>query len=152
MRKRALKLALIGFLMGMVIGNLISFLSGGNFVNTRLASLTGSEALSVVLNTLLSGFLGAAAMGSTVVYEIERWPLAAVSAVHYLIVEISYICVALPLGWVHDFRELLIMLGIQLVIYFIIWMIMYLRYRRHVKQLNDLLAKSRETKPSEPTK
>ena len=143
MRKKLFILAGIGFLLGIVAGSLIAWLTGGSLVNARLAAWTGSGAASVVLQTLISGLLGAIAMGGTVVYEIERWSLTACSVTHYLMTEVSYVAIALLLGWVESLEGLLVMLAIQLVIYVIIWLIMYRRYQAQVRELNQLLEKSK---------
>ena len=142
MRKQFLTLAGIGFVMGMVMGNLIAWFTGGTLVNARLAAWTGSEAASIVIQTVVSGLLGAIAMGGTMVYEIERWPLLAMSVTHYLMIAVTYVAIALLLGWADSPKKLIRMLLIQLAVYFIIWLIMYLRYRAQVRKLNELLDKS----------
>lgn len=143
MRKRFFILAGIGFLLGMLTGSLIAWLTAGTLVNARLAAWTGSDSAAVILQMLISGLLGSVAMGGTVVYEIERWPLTACSVTHYLMTEVSYAAIALLLGWVESLNGLLIMLAIQLVIYVIIWLIMYRRYQAQVRELNQLLEKSK---------
>ena len=140
------KRAGIGFLMGMVIGNMIAWLTsagGGAFYSAEFASRLGGMVPAAILQTLLSGLLGAGSMGSTVVYEIERWPLALSTAAHYLIIEAFYVPVALLLEWVDSLPALLISMGIQLIIFFIIWLIMYLRYKAQVRELNELLKKGK---------
>ena len=147
MRKRILKLVAIGFLGGMVMGNLIAYLTGGSFVNQKLLSLYGSEAGSVILQTLLSGLLGAIAMGGTEVYELERWPLALSSLTHYGMIVVTYTAIALSLGWVGGAAELLITIFIQTAAYAAIWMVIFLRYKRKVRELNELLEKSNRNDP-----
>ncbi len=143
MRKRFFILAGVGFLLGMLTGSLIAWLTAGTLVNDRLAAWTGSDPAAVILQTLISGLLGSVAMGGTVVYEIERWPLTACSVTHYLMTEVSYVVIALLLGWVDSLQGLLIMLAIQLVVYVIIWLIMYRRYQAQVRELNELLKESK---------
>ena len=143
MRKRFFILAGIGFLLGMITGNLIAWFTAGTLVNARLAAWTGSDAAAVSLQTLISGLFGSIAMGGTVVYEIERWSLTACSVTHYLMIEISYVVIALLLGWVESPKGLLIMLAIQLMVYVIIWLIMYWRYQAQVRELNELLKKNK---------
>ncbi len=147
MRKRILKLVAIGFLGGMVMGNLIAYLTGGSFVNQKLLSLYGSEAGSVILQTLLSGLLGAIAMGGTEVYELERWPLALSSLTHYGMIVVTYTAIALSLGWVGGAAELLITIFIQTAAYAAIWMVIFLRYKRKVRELNELLENSNRNDP-----
>ena len=144
MRKKITVLAVIGFFAGALMGNLIAWLTGGTLVNARLLAWTGSEALAVLVQTLLSGFMGAVAMGGVLLHEIERWPMALSAAVHWLLIEAVYVPVALGLGWVENGTELLIMMIVQLVVYLIIWVIMFLRWRAQVKQLNRLLKESGE--------
>ncbi len=147
MRKRILKLVAIGFFGGMVMGNLIAYLTGGSFVNQKLLSLYGSEAGSVILQTLLSGLLGAIAMGGTEVYELERWPLALSSLTHYGMIVVTYTAIALSLGWVGGAAELLITIFIQTAAYAAIWMVIFLRYKRKVRELNELLENSNRNDP-----
>ena len=151
MRRKCLKLAGIGFLGGMLLGNLIAWFSGGTLVNGRMMAWTGSPSASVVIQTLLSGLLGAIAMGSVVVHEIESWSLLRSAVVHYLIIEVSYLITACVLGWYQGLTDLLIILGIQLAAYAIIWLIMYRIYKGKVQQLNELLEKNRgENTPRQP--
>ena len=82
-------------------------------------------------------------MGSAVIHDIESWPLLRCAVVHYLIIEVSYIAIATILGWYVSLTELLIILGIQLIVFVIIWVIMYLRWKTQVRKLNELLAKNR---------
>ena len=144
MRRKCLILSVIGFLAGMIIGNLITWMASGTLVNTKLTALLGSEAGSVIVQTLLSGLFGAVAMGGIVIHEIEQWSILRCAVTHYLLIEIFYVPVALFLGWFGSLTELLIMIGIQLAVYFVIWLIMYLRCRAKVRKLNELLKESRK--------
>ena len=146
MRKRCFILSGIGFASGMIMGNAIEWLSGGTLVNTRIAEWCGSDIGAIIIQTLFSGFLGAIAMGGVVIHDIERWSLLRCAVVHYLLIEISYFVIATVLGWYGSLTELLITLGIQLVAFVIIWLIMYLRWKAQVRELNELLTKNRSVK------
>ena len=54
---------------------------------------------------------------------------------------ILYVPTAMFLGWADSAVEILIVEGILLVTYFIIWLIIYLRYKREVRSLNEMLGK-----------
>ena len=95
-------------------------------------------ALPLLLPFLFSGLYGALCMGGTVVYELEDWPLLRVSLTHYLICIVPYLPISLLLGWNSGIAELLIVMGVMTVVYFIIWLIMFLRYRAEVRELNDI--------------
>ena len=45
------------------------------------------------------------------------------------------------LGWADSATEILIVEGILLVAYFIIWLVIYLRYKKEVRSLNEMLNK-----------
>ncbi len=143
MRRKWFILSGIGFLAGMIIGNAIAWLSDGELVNARIAGWCGSAVGAVIIQTLFSGLLGAIAMGGVAFHDIESWSLLRCAAVHYLVIEVSYVAIATVLGWYGSLTELLIILGIQLAVYAIIWLIMYLRWKNQVQELNELLAKNR---------
>ena len=136
----------IGFLAGMLMGNLIKWLSGGTLVNAGIAGWCGSDIGAIIIQTLLSGLLGAIAMGGVVIHDIERWSLLRCAMVHYLLIVISYVVIATVLGWYASLADLLIILGIQLIAFVIIWLIMYLRWKARVRKLNELLGKNRSEK------
>ena len=77
-------------------------------------------------------------MAGTVLYEAERLPLAAATALHCVLCIGLFIPLALFLGWCSSVPELLIMTGCQLLGFFIVWLIMYARYCKEVKALNDM--------------
>ena len=56
-----------------------------------------------------------------------------------------FVCrpIALLLGWVRKTETLLMISGIQLVCFFIIWLFMYFGYKKQVKELNELQEKNR---------
>ena len=146
MRRKLLKMAGIGFALGMIMGNGIAWLADGTVVNPVLVNALGSRAGSVLIQTLLSGLLGAVAMGGTLLYDLERWPLLAVSVCHYGMIEAAYAAAALLLGWVRSGTELLIMMAVQLAVYLVIWLIMFLRYKAEVRRMNELLRESKNGK------
>ena len=141
MRAKLLKRAGLGYLLGMALGNFIAFAlrgAGGNMVSAALVARMGGETKALIVQTLVSGLYGAATMGGTVLYDIERWPLALSSAAHYLVVAVPFVPMALLLGWMRSPSEFLVVAGIQLVAYFLIWLILYAIYRRQVRELNEL--------------
>ena len=144
MLKKTLIRAGIGFLIGVVVGYAISFLTGLDHpdilisVPPRLLALTGSVPVSQVLQGLFSGLYGAACFGTMTFYQIERWPLALATGMHCAVIVLLYIPVGLFLGWLNSLTEILIVAGCQLVGFFIIWMIMNAIYKKQVKELNEM--------------
>ena len=153
MLKKTLKMAGIGFLLGIVIGNLIAFLTGNSdtggvtFASQKLLDMAGGKAIvAMLLQSLFSGLYGAACFAGMSFYEIERMPLAAATALHCALIILLFIPISLCLGWVSKIETLLMISGIQLVCFFIIWLIMYAGFKKQVKELNELQEKNRDQK------
>ena len=145
MLKRTLKRAGIGFLLGMATGNLIAFLSvviggGGKIVSVKAIEMCGGEVEALLLQSFLSGLIGFAGCGGMTFYEMEEWSLLRVMASHLGVVFAVFLPVSYVLGWFADLNELLILSGMMLVSYFIVWRIMCARYKKQVKELNELQA------------
>ena len=153
MLKKTLKAAGIGFLLGIVIGNLIAFLTGNSdtggitFAPQKLLDMSGGNAvIAMLLQSLFSGLYGAVCFAGMSFYEIERMPLAVATALHCALIVLLFIPIALLLGWVSNIQTLLMISGIQLVCFFIIWLIMYAVFKKQVKELNELQEKNRDQK------
>ena len=153
MLKKTLKMAGIGFLLGIVIGNLIAFLTGNSdtggvtFAPQKLLDMAGGKAIvAMLLQSLFSGLYGAACFAGMSFYEIERMPLAAATALHCALIILLFVPISLCLGWVSKIETLLMISGIQLVCFFIIWLIMYAGFKKQVKELNELQKKNRDQK------
>ena len=147
MIKRIIKLASIGFLTGMAVGNLIailfSYFSGGEvlvFAPELLEKTGGSAAGALALQTLMSGLLGAVNFGTVILYDLERPPLTLVSITHCAICLGAYFPIAFYLCWLRpDPREVGMMACIMIAAYMVIWLGMYVRCRMEVREMNELL-------------
>ena len=153
MLKKTLKAAGIGFLLGIVIGDLIALLTGNSdtegitFASQKLLDMAGGNGtVAMLLQSLFSGLYGAACFAGMSFYEIERMPLAVATALHCALIVLLFIPIALLLGWVSQIETLLIISGIQLVCFFIIWLIMYAGFKKQVKELNELQEKNENKK------
>ena len=150
MSKKIFKLALTGFVLGMLIGNLISFLTCDRnarplvIVSPVLVARTGSVPAAMVVNTLLSGLLGAVAWAGVILHDPDEVDIGLTKAavLHFLLIMVFNVPIALYCGWCPpDFLSLLIWIGIMAVSYFIVWLIMYIRYKKETADLNELLRK-----------
>ena len=145
MLKKTLKAAGIGFLIGMIVGNVIAFLTGNSgtggvtFASPQLLDMAGgSGTVAMLLQSLFSGIYGAVCFAGMSFYEIERMPLAAATALHCALIVLLFIPIALLLGWVSDIGTLLMISGMQLVGFFIIWLILYFGYKKQIRELNEM--------------
>ena len=145
MLAKTLKRAGIGFLLGIVVGDLIALITGNAstqgvpFASKQLLDMAGGNGvIAMLLQSFFSGVYGALCFAGMSLYEAERLPLAAATALHCAIIVLFYIPIALLLGWVSAIGEILFVAGIQIVAFFIIWLIMYFAYRKQVRELNEL--------------
>ncbi len=144
MRKKLLIRAGLGFLFGIVMVVLIPAVFNRapdgtiSLCSLQLVSRVGSETAAMLFSLLMYGLYGACCMGGTMLYEIERWPLALATAVHYLIVALGYALCAWLLCWNLRMKELLFIEGMMTLGFFLIWLFLYLRFRAEVRELNEL--------------
>ena len=145
MLKSFFRRAAMGFSLGILIGDGIAMATGSFsagelvLVSEGLIHRTGSMEVAFLIQTLLSGLYGALAFGTIVFYDIEKWPLVLATALHCLVVVGLFIPVSLFLGWSNgDPVALLIMVGSQLVAFFIIWLIMNAIYKKQVREINEM--------------
>lgn len=143
MRKKALWLTLGGFVLGVGIGAIFHFLAGPD------AYLAQEENWPVLLlYFVFSGLYGAVNMGSSAVYGIEGWSILRCTFTHFLICvgsTLLFFGMMILLGWmsVPPAGVCALTGAAFLAVYFLIWLVQYLAYRRKVKKMN---AKLREWK------
>lgn len=133
-RKKTLLLAAAGFAAGLLVGLGFLFVTGINAYYAQNGP--GRLALYIVL----SGVLGAVNLGTTTIYSLEHWGLLRCTLTHFLIAMASFCTVGFALGWL-SLREpvTLWMLPVCVMVYFIIWLVMYLCYRREIRRINRAL-------------
>ena len=144
-----LKRAAIGFVMGMVVGVLIvvakGFYNGGALVlPANLLAMTGSESGALLAQMLVSGAFGAIPMVGTVLYELDSWGLLKQAIVHFVSYTPIYVVLGTAMGWFEPTPVTIgVIVGFFAIGHTIIWLIMYLRYRAEVEQLDILLEQAR---------
>ena len=137
MGKKVLIRAAIGFPLGLLVAVILGVVDM-RFCSQELAARVGSEGLGIALQFLGSGLYGAACMVGTAFYDVERWSLALATALHYLIIAVGLALCNWLLKWGMGAGLLLTVLAGQTVGFFLIWLIIWLRYRKEVKELNEL--------------
>lgn len=140
MGKKVLIRAAIGFPLGVLVAVILGLVDM-RFCSEKLAARAGSEGLGIALQFLGSGLYGAACMVGTLFYDFERWSLAKATGLHYLIIAVGLILCNWLLCWGMGVGLLLTVLAGQTVGFFLIWLIMWLSYRKEVRELNELNAK-----------
>lgn len=132
--KKATLLGLAGFVIGSFIGACLM--------------LTGSKTFPEALPHILAGGLyGALAMGSSVVYGVEKWSIARATATHFLLVFALYFLLVISMGWFSlDAPAFWIVVGAMAAGYVLIWLLQYLFFRRRIRKMNDDLIKWKTNK------
>ena len=130
MWKKAVLLGALGYAVGLVIGMAI-FLCN--------SSRSFAETLPYIL---LSGIPGAVAMGSSVIYGVEKWSVARATVTHFLITFGCLYLAGLALDWFR-FGEpaFWIFTAAMIAAYVLIWLIQYMAYQRQVRKMNEDLQK-----------
>ena len=139
MLKKTLKLAGLGVLIGITVCNIITIAVSNDVpVTASLIERAGSMKAAFIIQTVLTGIYGALCMGTTVLYDAEKLPLAAASLIHCVICVCPFVPLSLFLGWSAGAVEVFIAAAMQTAGYFLIWLIIYLRYKKEIKDLNEM--------------
>lgn len=127
--KKATLLGLAGFVIGAAIVICLVLLDS--------QPLQGAFA-----HIVIGGIYGAVAMGSSVVYGIEKWSIARATATHFLLVFALYFLLVISMGWFSLSDPVFwIVVGAMVAVYILIWLLQYLSYRRQILEMNDELIK-----------
>ena len=146
MKDRLVNKLALGFIVGAISGTLIVLLintiskSSYHIATPDLAEAIGTES-AVILQTLLSGLYGLVCIGGTEFFRIEKWSLLRSTMTHLVCILVSFSTIGLILRWIRfDLPSLLFLLFIA-VAYFIIWIIMSIRWKRSIREMNSELEK-----------
>jgi len=105
MKKMLIIRIVIGFIVGVVMGNLITLMvnlaygEGAILVPPHQVEAMG-YGLALIFQTVLSGLLGVVCIGGISFYDIETWSLLQATIAHSLSMMISFIVVFSALQWV----------------------------------------------------
>ncbi|HHX70117.1 MAG TPA: DUF3021 domain-containing protein [Gallicola sp.] len=152
MKRKLIIRIILGFIVGAIIGNLITLLVNlGYGEKASIVSPHQVEAIgklwAIILQTILSGLLGVTGVGGIYFYDIESWSLLKSTIAHSLSILIGFIVVFPVLKWVpFTFWSCLIIAIIVSVVYALIWLIMYLIWKKEVEKMNEDLKSYKERK------
>lgn len=138
---------LIGFPIGMSIGNVISIISSLIFANgyyspcvPELIDTMGSEINAVIIQTFLCGILGSGFVLASVIWQKDNWSLIKQTGIYFAVVSALMMPIAYFTRWMeHSVIGFLSYFGIFFGIFFAIWIIQYAIAKRNVKKINATL-------------
>ena len=150
MLKSILKRAGFGFLLGVAVCAVISALaSDGSMVDPVFAERAGSLKGAVLLQLLLMGAYGALTMGLTVLYDLDHLPLTLSTGLHCVCCIAPFVFLAMLFRWTQGIRGILLIAGLQLLGFFLVWLILYVRYRKQINELNQMQAEALNNEKTE---
>ena len=103
---------------------------------------------SMIWQLIGSGLYGAVAMGGSIVYQFERWGLLKATLVHYTLTLAAFLITNAALNW-FPASVLAIVLIPFTVVYFIIWLVQYLRWKKTIQEMNQDLERLADQKKNE---
>ena len=147
MKKKVFFRSLLGFHLGISIGYIISIIIsicfGQGYYSPcapGIIDATGSEINAVILQTILSGLVGSAFAGSSVIWEMDNWSIAKQTSIYFLITSIVMMPIAYLMNWMdHSIMGFVSYFGIFIIIFIIIWVIQYFILKSKIKKINSKL-------------
>lgn len=147
-------LASLGFGLGVIIGTLITAITATlmigdgslHIIAPELSEVMGGDLKAFVIQSLVSGLLGAIGMGLSSVYYIESWSTIKATSIHFSITIVVFYATAFFLRWwsIKDVAFCLTMLGIFLIEYIIIWVSNYFIYKAQISKMNKALSEMKK--------
>ena len=144
MKKRLLAKSLIGLAIGAPVAHaitmLVNYFARGQYL-VCMPELTEKLGLAgaVIAQTLLGAIFGMIAFGGMCFFDIEKWSLLQASMAHCALILVAYIAVGLLLHWFSfDIIPILIMAFMIILVYALIWLIMYVLWKREIREMNRL--------------
>ena len=124
---------------GIAFGGFGPIIAGIIFLVLQLAGvdvkLTGVDIFIAILSTYLLAFVQA---GSSVFNQVEEWPLALSTGVHFASLYLVYIVVYLANRWIpFAWQVIAIFTGIFVSAYLAVWVTVYFIVRGVSKRLNQ---------------
>lgn len=147
MKKKAFLRGLLGFPLGIALGQVILivlslFWGDGRFTPCMpdLAANMGSEIGAVMLQTLFCGIIGASFAASSVIWEMDKWSIALQTGLYFAINSLAMLPTAYALHWMgHSVGGFLSYFGMFILYFAIIWAVQYFFWKRKLKRLNARL-------------
>lgn len=150
MKKKILIRAFLGALIGIVISYLItiviSVIIGDGIFYPCVPSFTeryGNEVTAVIVQTILSTFLGGGFSMASLIWEMDDWSLLKQTGVYFAIITILMMTVAYICEWMeHSLRGVLAYFGIFFAIFVVIWVIRYMSWKIRISKIKEKLIKN----------
>ncbi len=147
MLKKCIKRAVLGFMIGIFIGQTILiieslFVGDGNYYpfSEYLVSITSTKIAAVIVQYFITGIIGLTFASTTIIFELDKWSILAQTALHFIIMSIIMFFSGFFCGWFpHTVISTIIWFSVFIFVYIIIWISFMLYYRKKTKEINKAL-------------
>ncbi|MEG0366556.1 MAG: DUF3021 domain-containing protein [Coprobacillus sp.] len=149
MKEKIIKRCLIGAVVGISIGNMISIITsliwGQGYYSPcepTFVKQMGSEINAVIVQTLLTAILGAAYSGSSAIWEIEDISIAKQTGLFFLVTSLAMLPIAYVTHWMeHTFIGFAVYFLVFVAIFIVIWFTQYILWKNQIQQINKSIHK-----------
>ncbi|AYB41147.1 DUF3021 domain-containing protein [Brevibacillus laterosporus] len=135
--KKIIQSSLIGALIGLSASYIIITIV---LLQNQTRVINGQELL---LEFLLAVFLGVGCGLITLIFYFDRWPFVVKLSIHYVVVLILVLICGAIGDWYENPAEnpvrFLMFIGVQLIIYILVWAVLYWLNLREMKKINEKL-------------
>lgn len=150
MKKKILLRGLLGLPLGICLGYIItimiSLIWGKGTYSPCVPSLVitmGSEIGAVLLQSILSGLLGAVFAMSSLIWEIESWSIVRQTGTYFAITALTMMPIAYLTNWMeHTIVGFLLYFGIFAAIFVFMWVVQYFIWKGKIRQMNEKIGRS----------
>lgn len=147
MFKEIIKRGLLGFMIGVFIGQtilIINSLIAGNgifyAVNPFLIDKQGAQLTLVIIQYFLTGVIGATFASCSIIFQTDKWSLLKQTIIHFLITSIvMFTCGAICHWFELNAKSAILWFAVYLFYYILFWIGFTLYYKIQIKKMNKNL-------------
>ncbi|MGM2834162.1 DUF3021 domain-containing protein [Bacillus cereus group sp. Bce025] len=98
------------------------------------------ETKTLIMSLVTANIEGLIFSYASFIFEKEEWSILKQTMIHFIVLLGTFLPTAIWIGWVPNrFGPILVCIGSFIVIYFIIWLMMTLYWKRKIEKLNHQL-------------
>ncbi|ENQ3078359.1 DUF3021 domain-containing protein [Bacillus cereus] len=98
------------------------------------------ETKTLLIYLVVANIIGIIFSVASFVFEREEWSLLKQTIIHFIILLGTFLPAAIWMGWIpNHVSSILICVGIFIIVYFIIWFVMTIYWKKKIESLNHQL-------------
>lgn len=98
------------------------------------------ETKTLLIHLVVANIIGIIFSVASFVFEREEWSLLKQTIIHFIILLGTFLPAAIWMGWIpNHVSSILICVGIFIIVYFIIWFVMTIYWKKKIESLNHQL-------------